>query len=157
MIEPSSSCVCACSIRSSDEIADNGSRSSSLYGVWWIVTAPSTTRSEKRPDMTDDLTGKVAIVTGGGRGIGRATAIQLAEAGAYVSICARTESEVSSATAEHPSLIGIVGDVSDPDFVQRLVGSTVAERGRIDILINNAAMLGRATIQDLEPDLWDRV
>jgi NAD(P)-dependent dehydrogenase (short-subunit alcohol dehydrogenase family) len=107
--------------------------------------------------MTADLIGKVAMVTGGGRGIGRATAIQLAEAGAYVSICARTESEVGFATAEHPSLTGIVGDVSDPDFVQRLVGSTVAEHGRIDILINNAAMLGRATIQDLEPDLWDRV
>src|SRR5215211_7268869 len=156
MIEPSFRCVCACSIGSSDEIAGNGSRSSSVCGVWWTATAPSTTRSE-RGQMTADLNGKVAMITGGGRGIGRATAIQLAEAGAYVTVCARTASEVGSATAEHPSLTGIVGDVSDPDFVQRLVGSTVSKRGRMDILINNAAMLGRATIQDLEPDLWDRV
>ena len=107
--------------------------------------------------MNVELSGKVAIVTGGGRGIGRATAIQMVNAGAQVTICAQTEAEVQSAAAEHPSIRGVVGDVSDAEFVQHLVNRTVQEHGRIDILVNNAAMLGRAPIAELEPDLWDRV
>jgi NAD(P)-dependent dehydrogenase (short-subunit alcohol dehydrogenase family) len=107
--------------------------------------------------MNVELTGKVAIVTGAGRGIGRATAIQMANAGALVTICARTESEIESAVAEHVSISGLVGDVSDADFVQRLVDTTVQEHGRVDILVNNAAMLGRAPIAELESHLWDRV
>jgi NAD(P)-dependent dehydrogenase (short-subunit alcohol dehydrogenase family) len=104
-----------------------------------------------------DLSGKVAIVTGGGRGIGRATALQLADSGAQVFICARTEAEVQSTAAEHASIQGLVGDVSHSDFVQRLVDATVAADGRVDILVNNAAMLGRALITELQPELWDRV
>jgi NAD(P)-dependent dehydrogenase (short-subunit alcohol dehydrogenase family) len=107
--------------------------------------------------MNVELPGKVAIVTGGGRGIGRATAIQMVNAGAQVTICAQTEAEVQSVAAEHPSIRGVVGDVSDADFVQRLVTTTAQERGRIDILVNNAAMLGRAPIAELQPELWDRV
>ncbi|HEX3245398.1 MAG TPA: SDR family oxidoreductase [Chloroflexota bacterium] len=107
--------------------------------------------------MSTDLAGKVALVTGGGRGIGRATALQLAQAGAHVTICARTRAEVESAAAEHPSIHGYVGDVGDAGFVQQLVEQAVSAHGRVDILINNAAMLGRALIAELEPDLWDRV
>jgi NAD(P)-dependent dehydrogenase (short-subunit alcohol dehydrogenase family) len=107
--------------------------------------------------MNVELPGKVAIVTGGGRGIGRATAIQIVNAGAQVTICAQTEAEVQSVAAEHPSIRGVVGDVSDADFVQRLVTTTAQERGRIDILVNNAAMLGSAPIAELQPELWDRV
>ena len=106
--------------------------------------------------MTADLAGKIAIVTGGGRGIGRATALELADAGARVMMCARTQTEVQSAAAQHPSIEGLVGDVSDASFVQRLVEATVASNGRIDILVNNAATLGRALFTDLT-ELWDRV
>jgi NAD(P)-dependent dehydrogenase (short-subunit alcohol dehydrogenase family) len=107
--------------------------------------------------MNIDLSGKAAIVTGGGRGIGRATAIQLARAGAQVTICARTESEVLSTAAEETLIRGVVGDVSDAVMIRDLVDSTVEVHGRIDILVNNAAMLGRAPIAELEPELWDRV
>jgi len=107
--------------------------------------------------MNVELIGKVAIVTGGGRGIGRATALQMVNAGAQVTICAQTEAEVQAAAAEHTSIRGVVGDVSDADFVQRLVNTTVQEHRRIDILVNNAAKLGRAPITELEPELWDRV
>jgi 3-oxoacyl-[acyl-carrier protein] reductase len=107
--------------------------------------------------MTADFSGRVAIVTGGGRGIGRATAVQMANAGARVTICARTQTEVRSAAAEHTSIEGLVGDVSEASFVQHLVQSTVTSNGRIDILVNNAATLGRALFTELEPELWDRV
>jgi NAD(P)-dependent dehydrogenase (short-subunit alcohol dehydrogenase family) len=107
--------------------------------------------------MIVDLNGKVAIVTGGGRGIGRATALQLADAGARVAICARTEGEVQSVATERSSIDSLAGDVSDAIFVQRLVDTVMQTHGRIDILVNNAAMLGRAPIAQLDPDLWDRV
>jgi NAD(P)-dependent dehydrogenase (short-subunit alcohol dehydrogenase family) len=107
--------------------------------------------------MNIELHGKVAIVTGGGRGIGRATAMQMANDGAHVTVCARTESEVQSTAAEHALIRGVVGDVSSPEFIQHVVNTTVQEDGRIDILVNNAATLGRAPITELEPELWDRV
>lgn len=110
--------------------------------------------------MTADpwkLAGKVAIVTGGGRGIGRATAELLAEAGAAVTICARSEAELSQVAKQAPGITALAGSIADETFVERLVGETVAAHGRLDILINNAAMLGRAPFLDLEPSLWDDV
>jgi NAD(P)-dependent dehydrogenase (short-subunit alcohol dehydrogenase family) len=103
------------------------------------------------------LDGKVAIVTGGGRGIGRATAELLARAGAQVVTCARSQSELDAVTAATPGIRALAGDVANEAFVERLVGSTVAELGRLDILVNNAAVLGRREFLDLEPALWDEV
>jgi NAD(P)-dependent dehydrogenase (short-subunit alcohol dehydrogenase family) len=103
------------------------------------------------------LDGKVAIVTGGGRGIGRATAELLASAGAHVTICARSQDEIEAVAAGAAGVRALAGDVSDAAFVGRMVEQTVAEHGRLDILVNNAAMLGRAPFLDLEPELWDRV
>ena len=103
------------------------------------------------------LTGKVAIVTGGGRGIGRATAELLAEAGALVTICARSADELAAVAAGSPRITAVPGDIADEAFVEQLVGQTVAARGRLDILVNNAAMLGRAPFLELEPALWDEV
>ncbi|MCC7372457.1 MAG: SDR family oxidoreductase [Chloroflexi bacterium] len=110
--------------------------------------------------MTADpwrLAGKVAIVTGGGRGIGRATAELLAEAGAAVTTCARSEAELAEVAAQTAGITALAGDISDEAFVERLVGETVAAHGRLDILVNNAAMLGRAPFLELEPALWDTV
>jgi NAD(P)-dependent dehydrogenase (short-subunit alcohol dehydrogenase family) len=104
-----------------------------------------------------DVSGKVAIVTGGGRGIGRATAELLAEAGAFVTICSRSADELSAVAAGSPRITALAGDISDEAFVEHLVGQAVAAGGRLDILVNNAAILGRAPFLELEPTLWDEV
>ena len=104
-----------------------------------------------------DFAGRVAIVTGGGRGIGRATAELLAGAGAQVVICARSEGEVAAAAAATSGIRALAGDIADEAFVERLITTTVQELGRLDILVNNAAILGRQPFPDLEPALWDSV
>lgn len=106
---------------------------------------------------SERFAGKVAIVTGGGRGIGRATALQLAAEGAQVTICARTLSEIENVADEHQLIRAVNGDVANRDFVEQLVSGTVEEFGRIDVLVNNAAILGRREIVDLDTDLWDQV
>jgi len=103
------------------------------------------------------LDGKVAIVTGGGRGIGRATAALLASAGVRVTICARSGDEVEAVAASSPSIRALVGDVADEPFVERLVAETVSAHGRLDILVNNAGILGRRPFLELDPALWDEV
>ena len=103
------------------------------------------------------LDGKVAIVTGGGRGIGRATAELLAGAGARVTICARTPEQVEAVATTTPGISGLVGSVADEAFVEQLIGQAVTEHGRLDILVNNAAILGRQPFMDLETALWDEV
>src|SRR5579859_5456326 len=104
-----------------------------------------------------DLAGRIAIVTGGGRGVGRATALLLAERGTRVVICARTADEVEAVAADHAAITAIPGDVRDEAFVARLFDETVARHGRVDVVVNNAAVLGRAPFLDLEPALWDDV
>jgi NAD(P)-dependent dehydrogenase (short-subunit alcohol dehydrogenase family) len=101
--------------------------------------------------------GKVAIVTGGGRGIGRATARLLAEAGARVTICARSPEQLAAVEATSPRIQALAGNVADEAFVEQLVAQAVAESGRLDILVNNAAILGRRPFLELEPPLWDAV
>ena len=103
------------------------------------------------------LTGKVAIVTGGGRGIGRATSELLAQAGAHVTICARSAEELAAVAEGSPRITALAGDIADAAFVEQLVALTVATHGRLDILVNNAAVLGRTPFLDLEPALWDDV
>lgn len=89
-----------------------------------------------------DLTGRVAIVTGAGKGIGAGAAIGLAEAGADVALAARTASDLD-AVAERITALGrhaiaVPTDVTDADQLQTLVTRTVDELGRVDILVNNA-------------------
>ena len=103
------------------------------------------------------LGGKVAIVTGGGRGIGRATAELLASAGAQVMICARSAQEIEAVAERSPTIQALVGDVADEAFVAHLVTQTVSTLGRLDILVNNAGILGRRPFLELEPALWDEV
>jgi NAD(P)-dependent dehydrogenase (short-subunit alcohol dehydrogenase family) len=103
------------------------------------------------------LSGKVAIVTGGGRGVGRATAELLAAAGASVTICARSDEELATVAAGSSRITALAGDIADEVFVGQLVGQAVADGGRLDILVNNAAVLGRAPFLELEPALWDEV
>jgi len=105
-----------------------------------------------------DLTGQVALVTGGGRGLGRAFAIALAKAGAHVAVTARS-AEPLAETVEMVERAGgralaIPGDVSAPDAVARVVRTAESQLGMVDILVNNAGAVGPLGY-DWEVDLED--
>ena len=89
--------------------------------------------------MFKKLHGKVAIVTGGGRGIGRAIAEAYANNGAKVIVTAALQKDEIDETALKINGKAILADITKPDDVQKLVDSVIAEFGRIDILVNNAA------------------
>jgi len=92
-----------------------------------------------------DLKDRVAIVTGSGRGIGRAVARELARRGAAVAICARTRQDIDETASlirkEGGRFLAVPTDVADPRQVQGLVDMTLKEFGRVDVLVNNAARI----------------
>lgn len=107
-----------------------------------------------------DLSGRVAIVTGGGTGIGAATAQILAEHGADVAIAARTVSDLERTSASVEGSTGrrclaVATDVKDEEQVVRLVQRTADELGRIDILVNNAGGTRMGPLEDLPTRAWD--
>jgi NAD(P)-dependent dehydrogenase (short-subunit alcohol dehydrogenase family) len=109
-----------------------------------------------------ELTGAVAIVTGAGRGIGRATALALARRGVVVAVAARTQSEVESVAGEveaaGSTALPVVADVSQEDEVAGMVDRTLQTYGRIDILVNNAGTaLPDRPVVDTSPADWERV
>jgi NAD(P)-dependent dehydrogenase (short-subunit alcohol dehydrogenase family) len=108
-----------------------------------------------------DLSGKTAIVTGGGKGVGRQLAQGLAEAGANVVLCARKAERCEEAAAELERLgVGALGlgcDVRDPEQVKEVVGRTTVDFGSVDILVNNAGTVWGATPEDTPLDGWQKV
>ena len=108
-----------------------------------------------------DLTGRVALVTGGSRGIGRAIAIALKEHGAKVAInyasneAAALETVTALGGSEHA--LAIVGDISDPTAAAGLVDQTIAGFGKIDILVNNAGVTRDDLILRMSEEEWDTV
>jgi NAD(P)-dependent dehydrogenase (short-subunit alcohol dehydrogenase family) len=109
------------------------------------------------------LEGKVALVTGGDSGIGRAVAVLYAREGADVAITALAAEQRDSAEtrraieAEGRRCLVIEGDLSDPDVCIDAVERTVAELGQLDILVHNAAHQNRKdSLEDVEEDEWDR-
>jgi NAD(P)-dependent dehydrogenase (short-subunit alcohol dehydrogenase family) len=108
-----------------------------------------------------DLSGKTAIVTGGGKGIGRQMAQGLAEAGANLVLCARQAERCEQAAAELTELgvktLGLGCDVRDPDQVQAVVARTSADFGGVDILVNNAGTVWGATAEDMPLEGWQKV
>lgn len=105
------------------------------------------------------LTDKVAIVTGGGRGIGRAIVEALAAEGARVAIIDRDNVDRAEALAAElgGGAAAFRADVSDADDVTRMVAAVTERFGHIDILVNNAGTLSRKTILEDSPEDWDRV
>lgn len=112
-------------------------------------------------EATFDLTGKVAIVTGGGRGIGRAIALGLAGAGASVVIAGRTAEQLDTVAKEMNALGGralpVVTDLTVGEQIENLVQETTKKFGRIDILVNNAARSFLRSLLELREDGWDKV
>ncbi|HXY16422.1 MAG TPA: glucose 1-dehydrogenase [Terriglobales bacterium] len=109
-----------------------------------------------------DLSNKVAIVTGSGRGLGAAIARGLVEAGASVMLCSRTEAELERTKADiarkgRGKVASIVADTSNRASCQRLVDATVAAFGRLDVLVNNAGIDAISPAEELTDEAWDRV
>ncbi len=101
-----------------------------------------------------ELAGKVALVTGGGRGIGRGIALELTRAGARVAVAARTRGQVEATAAEAGGL-AIEADVSDRSDVERMIAEVEKELGPLDILVNNAGIaLEEESAWELEPEDW---
>ena len=109
-----------------------------------------------------DLSGRTAIVTGGGSGIGRQMATGLAEAGANVVLCARKPERCEEVAAELERDLGVRAagmrcDVRDPGQVQEVVDATRSGFGRIDILVNNAGTSWGAAPEDHPLEGWQKV
>ena len=109
-----------------------------------------------------NLSGKVALVTGGSKGLGKAMARGLGEAGADIAISSRHEDELKSALDEIVKGTGrrgayFVADMSKRDDVKKLAGAVLEKMGRIDILINNAGTNIPQPIDQIKDEDWDRV
>jgi gluconate 5-dehydrogenase len=108
-----------------------------------------------------DLTGRVAIVTGGSIGLGRQMAEGLAEMGANLVLCARKK-ERCQQTAEDLQKLGVktialACDVKNPADIHQVVDATMAQFGRIDILINNAGTSWGAPVEEMRLEQWNKV
>ncbi|MCY7799737.1 3-ketoacyl-ACP reductase [Bacillus haynesii] len=107
------------------------------------------------------LQNKTALITGGGRGIGRATAIALAKEGVHIGLIGRTAANLEKA-AEELKAFGVkvsvaAADVKDLSAVERAVQSVKEELGQIDILINNAGIGGFAGFLEQSPEEWENI
>ncbi|HWV09255.1 MAG TPA: SDR family oxidoreductase [Pseudomonas sp.] len=110
----------------------------------------------------DKLAGKVAIITGGDSGIGRAVAVHYALEGAHVALVYLNEDEDANKTlaevASHGGqAIALAGDVADAGFCQRIVDEVIAKWGRLDILVNNAGeQHPEKNLEDLDQSTWEQ-
>jgi NAD(P)-dependent dehydrogenase (short-subunit alcohol dehydrogenase family) len=109
-----------------------------------------------------DLSGQVALVTGGSRGLGREMAFALAEHGADLVLCSRNPAEVEGSAAEIARetgrrVVGLQADVTQRCDVEDLVEATVTRFGRLDILVNNAGAGLRKPLLDLKDEEWSRI
>lgn len=106
------------------------------------------------------LTNQVAVVTGGGRGLGRAIALSLAEAGADVCIGARTVAEIEETAAQAKAFgrraIALPTDVCSTNHIDNMVKDTLDQFGRIDILVNNAGGGMPSPLVEASEELWEQ-
>jgi NAD(P)-dependent dehydrogenase (short-subunit alcohol dehydrogenase family) len=108
-----------------------------------------------------DLTGRVAIVTGGSTGLGRQMAEGLAEMGANLVLCARKKERCQQAAEDLQKLgvktVALACDVKNPADIHQVVDATMAQFGRIDILINNAGTSWGAPVEEMHLEHWNKV
>ena len=108
-----------------------------------------------------DLTGKAALITGGGKGLGRTIAAALARAGADVAITSRTQADLDAVAGELQQhgrqVLSVRADVTNEESIRALVQEVVGQFGRIDILVNNAGVEGAGAIVDMDAERWDHV
>ena len=104
-----------------------------------------------------ELQGKVAIVTGAGRNIGRAIALELAAAGASVVVTAKSSREEIEAVASETGGLALLADVADERAIERMVERTLEHFGGVDILVNNAAVRAVEPIEDIALGRWREV
>ncbi|WP_423798021.1 SDR family NAD(P)-dependent oxidoreductase [Neobacillus sp. SAB-20_R2A] len=111
--------------------------------------------------MLFDLTGKVSIVTGASKGIGKAIAVGLAEAGSHVVLCSRTKVELDEVAKEIEQkgveALVIPCDVSNPEDIQNVVDEAVKRFHKIDILINNAGITVKRPAEEYDLNDWNKV
>ncbi len=119
------------------------------------------TQNKTNELQTNSLKGKVAVVTGASKGIGKAIAGALADAGAKVVLAARTPKTVEQAASNiretGADAIAVPTDVTDVDAVQNLIQRTLDTYQNLDILINNAGSGKFGTVADFDPSDWDNV
>lgn len=99
---------------------------------------------------TNTLHGRAVVITGGGTGIGRATAQQFAAGGADVLIVGRTAERLAETAAQHPRIRTFVADVAAPDAPAGIVAAALEAYGRIDALVNNAAITRPAPLGEID-------
>jgi NAD(P)-dependent dehydrogenase (short-subunit alcohol dehydrogenase family) len=108
-----------------------------------------------------DLSSRVAVVTGGSRGLGRAIAGALARAGADVAIAGRRRAGLDAAAAELRGsgrrVLAVQADVTDEDSIAALVARVIGEFGRIDILVNNAGIGDTTAVVEMDAAHWDEI
>lgn len=107
--------------------------------------------------MNHDLNGHTAVVTGASRGIGRATAVRLAELGASVVAGARDQADLDALAAEVAGVRPLALDVRDPTSVRRFAEAVRAEHGPIDVLVANAGIGVFGPVETTSLEDWDRV
>lgn len=112
--------------------------------------------------MSEDLSGRVAVVTGASRGIGRAVALRLAALGAKVVVNYHNQSEAAEAVVDcirsaGGEALAVKANVSEPAAAQRLMDETLAAYGRIDILVNNAGVTRDNLLMRMSEQDWDTV
>ena len=126
-----------------------------------VPPADSTPDAGAADQPSFDLSGQVALVTGAGRGLGRAISLAYARAGADVVATARTASELESLCAEVRALgrraLAIPLDVRDLGSIRAMAGRAEADFGRVDVLVNNAGITVRQAALDVTEEAWDAI